>query len=180
MSPVLVVVALFTAVNPFVAAGAAGTRAVPLRVVLSSAALSVAAYSLLGAFAGDIVDWLGVEPESFRLAAGVVMAVSGAAAVVLGAPPRTVDWNHPLADLFPLGVPLLLSPAGMAAVVAAASSEGASVTVGGVLAVVSATSLLLLLRAGRAGHAMDGLARLLAAILVAIGVALGIDGVRSV
>lgn len=180
MSPALVVVALFTAVNPFVAAGAAGPRAVPLRVVLSSAALSVAAYSLLAAFAGDLIRWLEVEPESFRLAAGIVMAVSGAAAIVVGAPHRTVDWHHPLADLFPLGVPLLLSPAGMAAVVATASSEGAPITVGGVLAVVAAAVLLLLLRAGRAGHAMDGLARLSGASLVAIAVAFALDGIRSV
>ncbi|WP_322796969.1 hypothetical protein [Tepidiforma sp.] len=180
MTTSLVIVAILAAVNPFVAASAAGPRAVPLRVVLSGTALSIAAYSLMAAFAGEIVDWLGVEPESFRLAAGIVMAVSGAATIVLGAPARSVDWHHPLADLFPLGVPLLLSPAGMAAVVTTAASEGAPGTVAVVLAVLAAAALLLLGRAGRAGHAMDGLARLLAGILVAIGVALGIDGIRSV
>jgi small neutral amino acid transporter SnatA (MarC family) len=118
--------ALFAAINPAAALiafrGAVADRwatsafaAQRLLVVAVGIAVALALYAGLALWGDDLLDSLNIAPETFRIAAGIVMAASGVFAI----------WRIGLADdgalpglgagVFPLGIPLLASAAGLVA-----------------------------------------------------------------
>lgn len=172
----------FAAVNPAAAAGAPEPRgrALPREVIGGGTAAGLAVIAAAAALSGPILDGLGVEPETFRVGAGVVLLVSGALAVWRGASPHQGPWEGRGVALFPLGLPVLATPAAVAAAISYGADDGASKTIAAAAVIVVAAAGLLGARAGRYQAATDAVARLTGAALVAVAAGLVVDGVRAI
>jgi hypothetical protein len=120
---------------------------------------------LIAAFAGDALDALDVSPESFRIAAGLVLAAAGI---------RELVW--PRASSAPFAA-ILLTPE----LVCLALSFGADEPTGRVLA-AAALALPLAAVAALADRPRPGPlpAQFLAALQIVVAVALAVSGVRDV
>jgi hypothetical protein len=129
--------------------------------VLAAAALVVVAVLV----ADPLLDALSISPPSFRLAAGIVLLAAGL---------KTLVWPAPAPGPF---VAVLVTPE----LAVAAISFGADEPAGKVLA-AAALGLLPVLLAARARRpeASAVAARLLAALQIVAGVALGAGGIRDV
>lgn len=172
----------FASVNPAAAAAAPRPRGQSLRaeVIAGGSAVALVVLALAAVLAEPILDGLGVEPETFRVGAGVVLLVSGALAVWRGAAAHQGSWEGRGAALFPLGLPVLATPAAVAAAICYGADDGASKTIGASLIVVAAAAALLFARAGRYQAAIDAVARLTGAALVVVAAGLVVDGVRAI
>jgi len=129
-------------------------------------ALGGGAIVVCAAFAGDLLDALDVSPESFRIAAGIVLAATGV---------RDLIWPH-----VPAGAPfaaVLLTPE----LVCVALSFGADEALGRTLA-AAAVAFPLAAVAALSDRVPSGAsaARFLAALQIVVAVALGVSGVRDV
>ena len=116
------------------------------------------------AFANDLLDALDISPESFRIAAGLVLGVAGA---------RTLVWPHPAPGPF---AAVLVTP-DLAFV---ALSFGADEVTWKVLAAAGVALPFLLAAAVRPRGPMALAAQFLAALEVVVAVALIVSGVRDV
>ncbi len=180
MNDWLAAFAVFAAVNPFAAAaGLAGAHRPPLQAVLVAGAAAAAAYVPAGVFALHVLDALDLAPESFLIAAGVILAASGAAILIFGPGDYRPTWRTAADGLVPLALPLVIGPAGLAAVI------GVSVRASPTLAVVaaaaaSAAGLALCLSPRRSRELFDLLSRLSAAFVIVAAASFAVEGVRSV
>ena len=158
------------------------------RLLLAAWAVAAALLVLAALLHEPLFELLEVSPPSFDVAAGLVMLVGAVRPLVRG---RAIDetaaslvgggWRAALA---PLAVPLLATPAALAAAVSYGerSGEGATISVAlaisGLAALLLAAEPLLRPRAGRA--VFEALARLSGALLVAAAVGLIVDGVLTI
>lgn len=178
MSFAFLLLALVTSVNPC-----------RVRLVLPErrAAVALGALIALGSAAGaaavggTFLDALDITPETFRLAAAVVLALEGARALVVAQPAPEPELGGLGAALVPVAFPLLLSPG----VVVLALTAGGDDIVGeavGALVVAFATVLLttLISRGARADALLAAGGRLLGAAEIAVGIALAVDSVHDV
>ena len=135
------------------------------RARLLAVGLGCAAVVLAAAFAADALDALDVSPESFRIAAGLVLAAGGI---------RELVW--PRASSAPFAA-ILLTPE----LVCVALSFGADEPTGRVLA-AGGLGLVLAAIAALADRPRPGPlpAQFLAALQIVVAVALGVSGVRDV
>jgi small neutral amino acid transporter SnatA (MarC family) len=132
-----------------------------LGVVLAAGAALILAGVLL---ADPLLDALDITPESFRIAAGIVLAAMGAATLVRPRPGG------------PAGA-LLVTPELACMAIAASADQGIGPALGAaVIALAVVAALALLPRVAPAGRA----APFLAALAVVAGVALIVAGVRDV
>lgn len=172
---------LLAAVNP-AAVGLAARDLLPAErrlIALVGSAVALGAF-LLATFAADpFLDLLDIAPETFRLAAAIVLAAVGMFAVWRGrvAAAPGDGWQ---AGIFPAGIPLLAGPAGLAAALSLSADNGAGVSFAAAIAPVLLGGAAIAWLPGRSGAAADGLARLLGALLVVLAAAMAVDGVRSV
>lgn len=171
--------ALVAATNP---AGAALATTAPgrARLLQGVAAASVAlGVLIIGILAADpVLSALDVSPESFRTAAGIVMAAQGAR--MAWDPASTYRPGNTVFDgALPLGWPVVANAAAvMAAVSFAADGSDARVALAALLACV-VSGVFVGVRA-ISGDAARGGARLLGAFLVAAAAAVVVSGVRDV
>jgi small neutral amino acid transporter SnatA (MarC family) len=134
------------------------------------------------AVAGDVLlEALDVSPESFRLAAGLVLTLEGLRALVLPRPAEEPELPGLGAALVPVAFPLLLQPG----VVVLALAAGADGVVGeGIGALAVALLLVGLARLVPLGARGEGLfaagARILGALEIVAGAALAVDAIRDV
>lgn len=172
----------FAAVNPAAAAAAPQPRgrALPSEVIAGGVVFALALLGLAAGLSGSILDALGVEPETFRVGAGVVLLVSGALAVWRGGAAHAGPWDGRGAALFPLGLPVLATPAAVTAAISYGADHGAGKTIGAAAIVVVFSGLLVASRLGRYQAATDAIARLTGAALVAVATGLVVDGVRAI
>jgi small neutral amino acid transporter SnatA (MarC family) len=178
VSLAFLVVAFVAAVNPCRAR--LGFPGPWLLLALGSALAALAAAAFVAVGKG-VLDALDVSPESFRLAAGLVLSVEGA---------RTLVWPRPATErglpglwaaVVPVAFPLLLQPG----VVVLALAAGGDELVGrAVAALVVALGVAAAAGAIRGGVRAEGLlvagSRLLGAIELTAGVALAVDAVHDV
>ena len=178
----ITILLIFAAINP-PAVLATINRAVDRRLdpkVAAVAFVAGAALLLAATFAADaFLDALQLEPETFRISAGIVMAVTGAAFLLFG------PFSYPVEDgwkgaLFPFAFPLLASPAAFAAVLTRSADKGEPQTVFATLIVVVAVSAGVFALSGRSTPVVPILARVIGAVLIFRAVGLIIDGIRSV
>ncbi|MEJ5222115.1 MAG: hypothetical protein WHT63_08930, partial [Tepidiforma sp.] len=101
------------------------------------------------------------------------------AILVFGAPAYRPAWRSPLEGLVPLGLPLLVAPAGLAAVIAVSVRESAALAVITALAAVAA-GLALCASPRRPRELLDALGRFSAALAVVAAAAFAVDGIRSI
>jgi small neutral amino acid transporter SnatA (MarC family) len=141
--------------------------------------VAVCAAALLG---DPLLDALGVSESSFRIAAGIVAALTGAIDVFRRPPgpePALAGWR---AALVPVAVPLVARPALIVLALGAGADSGVLVAVGamavgvGLLTAVAAAWPLV----GPRGRVLRWATRLLALGLVASGVLLALDGILAV
>lgn len=173
---------LFVAISPAAAAVAAANAPARLapRVVVLGAAVAAAAYVAAALGADLLLDAVDIEPETFRVSAGLVMAVGGLFAVWTGGAGHAGSWEDRWTALFPLALPVLVSPAGLAATISHSADGDTGAVIGAAMIVVALAAAAVLARFGRFGAAADGIARVSGALLVLFAGAMIVDGVRAV
>ena len=189
----LLLIVFWAALNPPAsAASLAAVDALPAtqRARLLAAAGAIAAVLLLLAAAlhGPLLDLLDVSAASFDVAAGLVMLAGAARPLLRG---RAIEealasaaGEGRRAALAPLAVPLLATPAALAAAVSWGERAGEAQTALAAIVLVALSALWLARapqpqsRAGRA--ALDALARLTGVLLAVLAVGLVVRGVLAV
>lgn len=185
------VVAFFAAINPAgvaatfahaVRRGNPGTLAGRERQAAAILGLAVAGvcYVVLAATADRLLDGLDIAPETFRIAAGTVMAVAGAFAMLKLGLAQEGAMPGVLAGLFPLALPLLASAAGLMAMVSYSVDEGRAIAVGAALPVVAVSAGMAYAYRQRWAPAAGAIAQLTGALLVAVAAGLVVDGIRDI
>jgi small neutral amino acid transporter SnatA (MarC family) len=172
----------FAAVNPPAAAAAPepGGAALPARTLTIGAAIALALVLGAALLAEPILDGLGVEPETFRVGAGVIFLAQGALVVWLGRAPHAGAWDDRLAGVSPLGLPVLATAPAIAAAVSYGADRGEAETAIAAAIIIASAVALLWGRAGRYNAAVDALARLTGALLVIVAAGLVVSGVRAI
>jgi len=169
------------AVNPAAAAMAAPRDKRPdFPVVALGAAIAFGLLAAATMLADSFLDGLDVEPETFRVAAGVVLLIGGGLAIWTGGAAHSGPWEGWKAGLFPLAVPVLATPAALAAAVSYGADRGAGEATASAGIAVLVAGGLIIARAGRSESALDAIARLTGALLIAVAAGLIVDGVRAI
>ena len=154
---------LATASAGRVALAAESARPAPRTLALTLAA--GAAVIVAGALVADaFLDALSISPESFRVAAGLVLAAAGL---------RTVVWPRPSG---PFAASLVTPELACLAISAGADERLAAVLAAGAIALAVVAITALALPPAVTGRATP----FLAALQVIVGVALVVAGVRDV
>lgn len=148
----------------------------------SAAGFALAAVLYLAAVAGadSLLDLLEIEPETFRVAAGVVLAAMGARALLPAGnelDDAPAGWRF---GLYPLGIPLLAGPAGLMAALSYGADEGAAFTVAAAAPALVVSAIVVSRAPERWRPAFAAVAPLAAALLVAAGAGLIVTGVRDI
>lgn len=149
--------------------------------VALGALLALGSAAAVAAVGGAFLDALDISPETFRLAAGVVLALEGARVLVLARPTEEPRLGGLAAALVPVAFPLLLTPGVVVLALAAGGDEVAAEAVGG-LALAFALVLLATFfpRSERADAILAAGGRVLGAAEIAAGIALAVDALRDV
>lgn len=173
---------LFVAISPAAVAVAAANAPARLgpRVVVLGAAVAAAAYLAAALGADWLLDAVDIEPETFRVSAGLVMAVGGLFAVWTGGAGHATDWDSRWSSLFPLALPVLITPAGLAATISHSADGDTGIAIGAAALALALAAGAVLARMGRFRAAADGIARVSGALLVVFAGAMIVDGVRAV
>jgi small neutral amino acid transporter SnatA (MarC family) len=178
--------ALVLALNPARAAyGVPRAGRSPLTVVGVAAvggaigALAVCAAATAG---GPLLEALDVSEPSYRIAAGIVAGLAGAADLFRRPPPPEPALAGWRAALIPVAIPVVVRPALLVLALGAGADRGVFVSAG---AMAIGIALLTGLAAGSptegpGGRVLRWAGRLLAAALVACGAILAVDGVLDV
>jgi small neutral amino acid transporter SnatA (MarC family) len=178
--------ALLLALNPARAAfGIPRTSRSPRDAAALAAvggAIGALAVCVVAALADPLLDALDVSDPSFRVAAGIVAAIAGAADMFRRPPapePALDGWR---AALVPVAVPVVARPALVVLALGAGADVSLLVTVGAVaLGVALLTALVDRCPIdGPAGRILRWTGRLMAAGLIACAVILTVDGVLDV
>jgi small neutral amino acid transporter SnatA (MarC family) len=149
--------------------------------VALGAVIAFGAFAAVAALGGGLLDALDISPESFRLGAGLVLALEGARALVFARPAAEPELPGLKAGLVPVAFPLLLTPGVVALAVAAGGDEVEAEAVGALALTLALTlGVTLLQRGTRADALLVAGARLLGALEVVAGVALAVDAIRDV
>ena len=137
---------------------------------------------LLAAAASDaLLDALDVSASAFRIAAGVVGAVAGAAAVFRPVPPAEPALSGRRAALVPVAVPLVANAGLVVLAISAAADRGlAIVAVASAAGATLTVAAALLPTRGTAGRLLGPAARATGFLLVLAGVLLVVDGTLAV
>ena len=147
-----------------------------------AAAFGLGAVIVAAALSEPLLDAIDVSASTFRIAAGVVVAMGGLVRLADALPrpePGIGGWR---AGIVPLAFPLLLAPDLVLLAISLGADEGvAPVAVGGAIGAAAVVAAAWVPRplGPRARFAGAGAARMLAAVLVVAGVALAVDGVQD-
>lgn len=166
-------------------AGRPASRAGWLAAVAAACAVALGVAAVAAAAGEEIIDFLDVAPETFRVGAGIVLLVGGV---------RTLLWPPGWEDRSPAGTaiqvgaalafPLLVTPELVAAAVSYGVDEGVGKAMGAAaIALLVTAALLAAFPARPAGTARLGLwgaARLSGGLLAALACGLIVSGVRDV
>ena len=178
--------ALLLALNPCRAAFAVPRSGPSPRAVAGLAAAGGTIGGLVVcvvAAAGDpLLDALDVSEPSFRIAAGCVAVLAGAADLFRRPPPPEPAFPGWRAALIPVAIPVVARPAALVIALGAGAERGVLVSVGAMaIGVALLTGLAVSCPTdGPGGRAVRWASRVLAAALVACGVILAVDGVFDV
>jgi len=149
------------------------------RPVLLGALGAIAALIALGAAAEPVLDALDVNLGTYRLGAGVVIAVAGLRWLVAGAVPAVEepDEDRRLAGF--VAFPVLLTPGAAVLAVSVGAEHGAATTAIAVAVAVALGGIGVYLRRSLPASLIGGFVRLLGAVATVVGVIVAVDGVRT-
>jgi small neutral amino acid transporter SnatA (MarC family) len=151
------------------------------KAVALGALLALGSAAAVVAVGGALLDALDISPESFRLAAAVVLALEGARALVLPRPGAEPELGGLGAALVPVAFPLLLTPGVVALALAAGGDEIAAEAVGALALAFGCVLLASLVpRSDRADALLAAGGRLLGAAEIVAGIALAVDALHDV
>jgi small neutral amino acid transporter SnatA (MarC family) len=178
-------VALLAALNParaaFAVPRAGRSRREVVGLVAAGGAIGGLAVCAVAALGGPLLDALDVSDPAFRLAAGIVAVLAGAADFFRRPPapePALAGWR---AAIVPVAVPAIARPALLVMALGAGADRGVPVTAAAMAAAVVSTVFTVRWAAERpGGRVVRWVGALLAASLVACGALLGVDGVLDV
>jgi small neutral amino acid transporter SnatA (MarC family) len=137
----------------------------------------------VAALLGDpLLDALDVSKSSFRIAAGIVAALTGATDVFRRPPSPEPALDGRRAAIVPVAIPLVARPALIVLALGAGADSGALVAVGAMAVGVGLLTVAVTAwpTDGPRGRVLRWAARLLALGLVALGVLLALDGILAV
>lgn len=149
------------------------------RPLAAGTAVALAALVGLGAAAAPVLDALDVNLGTYRLGAGVVIAVAGLRWLAVGAaaPVPEPDDDRHLAGF--VAFPVLLTP-GAAALAVSVGAEHGAITVAWTVAVaVVLGGFGLYLRRSLPPLLTGGVVRFLGAAATVVGVIVAVDGIRT-
>jgi small neutral amino acid transporter SnatA (MarC family) len=176
MSLALLAVAAVTTVNPFRLWPALERRTAPLGALLVLGALVP-----LAAFADPLLDLLDISDPTARMAAGMVVVVTGAFALLTPPPspdPALAGWGR---AVVPIAFPLLFTPGlAMLAVSASVDRSAPTALVALALALVTVPGTALVRPTGVQDRVMTGAAQLAAGGAIVAGFGLVMDGVFDI
>jgi small neutral amino acid transporter SnatA (MarC family) len=133
----------------------------------------------VAAAADPLLEVLDVNLGTYRLGAGVVVAVAGLRWLAVGAPSDTAE---PATDLRLGGFvafPILVTPAAAVLAPSIGAEHGASVAAVAVVVAVVLGGLGVYFRRRIPALFAQGLVRLLGAVAVVVGVIVAFDGIRT-
>lgn len=150
-------------------------------VLALGALIALAVCAAVAASGGVVLDALDVSPESFRLAAALVLAVEGVRALLVPRPPAEPELPGLGAALVPVAFPLLLQPGVVMLALAAGGDDVAGPAVGALAASFGIVVLAGAVRVEERGRALVAAGgRLIGALEIAVGVALAVDALKDV
>ncbi len=176
----------FAAINPAGVLLAMRVRradgpATPRIAIGIGAMLALVLFVLAVVFGQRLMDGLGLDAESFRIATGMILAACGVYTLWTGVPGSRAPGEPRLAHgFFPLGVPLLAGPASLAAAVSYSVDHGRWETLGAAIVWVLVSSVLLVVWRGRWAAGADGVSRVTGALLIVVAASLAISGIKAV
>ncbi len=184
MSTVLATLAFIVTMNPprtRLGLPETATKRARGDIVPAGIVVGVAVLALVGAAAGSVLDSLEISPESFRIAAGVVLVIA-AAWMFFQPVPRPEPVGRGLwGALWPVAYPRIVSPETLTLAVTVGASDGMGRLLAGLAA---AAAILLALSAVPATsfsrRYLAELGRVAAVALAVAGVGLLLLGVREV
>ena len=147
------------------------------RAAMVAAGVTLAVAAVLAALATGLLDLLDVSASTFRVGAGLVIAVVGAHDLAAGAPkpePSLGGWR---AGFVPLAFPLLVNPALGAGALMAGADHGVATPI--VAALAGVAILVVLSMTAEHARVLRGAGRFVGAALIILGIALAVDGVFS-
>lgn len=179
MSVWFVVMSVFAALNPpRVALALAQTpRRDRTRALQGGVALAGLAVVVLAALGAWILNILEVTDETWRIAAGAVAVLSGAYHLSVRVVTPVPAITAPIHAVAPVAFPVVLVPEVVVLAVLYGATESFGVTL---TAAALGLATVAVWGAAGAGVATRGAARLLAALLITVGIALIVMGIRDV
>ncbi len=149
------------------------------RSVTAGVVVATAVLVALAAAADPILDLLDINLGTYRLGAGVVIAVAGLRWLVAGAAPacEEPDEDRRLAGF--VAFPVLLTPGAVTLAVSVGAEHGWIEAAVGIVVAVVLGGLGLYLRRSMPHLFMAGLVRMLGAAATVLGVIIAVDGVRT-
>ncbi len=152
------------------------SRAVPL---VGGAAVVLLAGLALAAASESILDALDITPETWRIAAGTVVALVAIRVLVVPGRPAEPELTGPWASIVPVAFPLLLTPELVALISVYGATESLGTTVAALAVALAVSVAAGLLRRTRP-RLWIATTRLLASGAVVAGFALIVEGIRDV
>jgi multiple antibiotic resistance protein len=159
-------------------------RALAAVVAVAAAFVMLLAFSLGG---NEVLDFLGISPESFQVAAGLLLLPPAYRLVAEGQPAPVPDDESPDGPfdfaLVPLATPLIAGPGALAATTALSQSAGRDTTIAAftivlLITLVSFVAADLIFRLA-GPPLLRVLSRIVGILLFAIAVDFILDGVRD-
>lgn len=173
---------LVVASNPLALAASLQSR--PRDTVLYRAvAAGLAMLAVVALASPTVLEALDIEPQTFRIAAGVVFLVTGAGAILPFVGPRPIDpasSGQLIPWLFPIAWPGIATAAACIAAANYAANDGRPVTLLACVIAVAIVGAVLLALAGRYRLITLAASRFLGGIIIVTGVDLIISGVQAV
>lgn len=184
MSWILIGTAYLAAVNPFRARVGLpegdGLRARP-GVLAGGAGIALAGVWALAGWSGPILDALQITPETFRLAAGIVITVAAMVLLARPRPPEEPEAPGALAALWPVAYPRLLTVEVVALALTTGSYDGVVPSVvAAAVALAVAVALGFMRRTPLTDRVLIGIGRLVVVLLAIVAVFLMVEGIRDV
>lgn len=158
-------------------------RAVAALIAVGAAFAMLVVFALAGT---QVLEFLGISADSFRIAAGLLLLPPAFRLVMEGQPTEADESSLRPTDLalVPLATPLIAGPGALAASISFAESVGVGVTVAAFSAVLG-FSFVAFIASGTVFHVLGAqvlrlLARIVGILLFAIAVDFVIDGVVAI
>jgi small neutral amino acid transporter SnatA (MarC family) len=152
-----------------------------LPALVGGSLLSFGLVAALAGWSGPLLRALQITPETFRIAAGIVVILAAAYVLVVPRPAAEPVPGGWWAALWPVCFPLLAGPEVMALAVATGSREGVPAALTAAAVALGALLVLgVLPRRPLADRVLVWSARVLGMVLLIVGVWLAVDGIRDV